>query len=162
MADTPTWDELREYVLSAGNAYAWWEALQNGEYPFTVPYEALARVPFPYLPHTWELEGLSVQAGTVTNAGSGWNTLTFPEPFDDAPAVVASAEGYQVEVKGVTAERFLYRVVQLSTSTVRFYVATASGGQNTSGATVLSGASMAAVGDKVAVRWMAALQDESE
>mgnify|MGYP007077851446 FL=1 len=64
------------------------------------------------LSDTRELEDLAVQSGSFDNAGSGWNTFVFPEAFDDVPQVLCVAEnGYGVEVKGVQADRFLYRCV---------------------------------------------------
>ena len=68
------------------------------------------------LSDTRELEDLAVQGGEFENAGEGWNTFTFPEPFDAPPLVLAQCEGYGVEVKGVTAERFLYMVTQATSS----------------------------------------------
>ena len=68
------------------------------------------------LSDTRELEDLSVQGGEFENAGEGWNTFEFPEPFDEAPLVLAQCEGYGVDVKGVTAERFLYMVTQATSS----------------------------------------------
>ena len=65
---------------------------------------------------TRELEDLSVQGGEFENAGEGWNTFEFPEPFDAPPLVLAQCEGYGVDVKGVTAERFLYMVTQATSS----------------------------------------------
>lgn len=68
------------------------------------------------LSDTRELEDLSVQGGGFANAGEGWNTFEFPEPFDRVPLVLAQCDGYGVEVKGVTAERFLYMVTQATSS----------------------------------------------
>lgn len=68
------------------------------------------------VPDVFELEDLSVQGGVFENAGEGWNTLTFPEPFDAPPLVLAQCDGFGVEVKGVTAERFLYMVTQATSS----------------------------------------------
>lgn len=65
---------------------------------------------------TRELEDLAVQAGEFANAGEGWNTFAFPEPFDSPPLVIAQADGYGVDVKGVTAEHFLYMVTQATSS----------------------------------------------
>ena len=63
-------------------------------------------------PQTYDLEDLTVRTGSFDNAGSGWNTFVFPEAFDDVPQVLCAAEnGYGVEVKGVQADRFLYRCV---------------------------------------------------
>lgn len=68
------------------------------------------------LSNTRELEDLAVQGGEFENAGEGWNTFEFPEPFDAPPLVLAQCEGYGVDVKGVTAERFLYMVTQATSS----------------------------------------------
>ena len=126
---------------------------------------------------TRELEDLSAQGGEFENAGEGWNTFTFPEPFDAPPLVLAQCEGYGVEVKGVTAERFLYMVTQATSSSgssrTLYYgksnqyglsgiVATSdSAGHswtNQGSFTVLTAAGSsgtAGVAEKVAVRWAA-------
>lgn len=65
---------------------------------------------------TRELEDLAAQGGKFENAGEGWNTFEFPEPFDAPPLVLAQCEGHGVDVKGVTAERFLYMVTQATSS----------------------------------------------
>lgn len=125
----------------------------------------------------FELEDLSVQGGVFENAGEGWNTFTFPESFDAPPLVLAQCEGYGVEVKGVTAERFLYMVTQATSSSgsskTLYYgkssqyrlsgiVATSdSAGSywtNQGSFTVLTAAGSsgtAGVAEKVAVRWAA-------
>lgn len=60
---------------------------------------------------TGELEDLTIRTGRFINAGSGWNTFTFPEPFDGVPQVFAAAEGeYDVSVMSVSETGFLYRV----------------------------------------------------
>lgn len=64
-----------------------------------------------------ELEDLTIRTGSFTNAGEGWNTFAFSEPFEGVPHVMANADyGYGVEVKGVTATEFLYKVTTASTS----------------------------------------------
>ena len=68
------------------------------------------------LSDTRELEDLTIRTGSFANAGEGWNTFAFPEPFDAPPLVVARCEGYGVDVKGVTADRFLYMVTQATSS----------------------------------------------
>lgn len=78
---------------------------------------------------TGELEDLTVKQGSFVNAGSGWNTYVFPHPFDAAPTVVCTADGYTVSIKGQAADRFLYQVSALGTTT--------------------------ATADKVTVRWAA-------
>lgn len=57
-----------------------------------------------------ELEDLTIRTGSFTNAGAGWNTFTFPMPFDGVPMVLCSVEGYGIEIKTVTEKSFLYRV----------------------------------------------------
>lgn len=73
-------------------------------------YAKLSDVPFPFLPNVWELEDLTIRCGEFTNAGAGWNTYEFPEPFEAPPAVICQAEGYGVDVTGVEAGKFLYRL----------------------------------------------------
>lgn len=75
----------------------------------------------PFLPRTWELEDLSVRCGTLTNGGEGWNTFAFPEPFEAPPVVVCQASGHQVEVGEVLADRFLYRVLNGTSTTFWAY-----------------------------------------
>lgn len=59
-------------------------------------------------PH--ELEDYDMETGTLQNAGAGWNTYKFREPFDGVPSVVCQALNFQgwVEIKDITAEGFLY------------------------------------------------------
>lgn len=53
-----------------------------------------------------------VQAGLFTNAGAGWNSFTFPQPFDDVPLVLVTAQdGHTVQVNKVTATGFTYKVL---------------------------------------------------
>lgn len=62
---------------------------------------------------TGELEDLTIRTYSFANAGSGWNTFTFPDPFEDVPQVLCSAEGeYSVQVQQVTKEKFQYRLVK--------------------------------------------------
>lgn len=79
--------------------------------PPGLTFGAIAAV-MPFLPNVWELEDLAVMCGTVANEGAGWNTMSFPEPFEDVPSVVATAHGsgYLCEVTGVERDRFLYQV----------------------------------------------------
>lgn len=125
------------------------------------------------LPATSGLEDLAVRAGSFANAGAGWNTYVFPEPFEGVPFVAARCDGHGVDVKGATADRFLYRVTNAasgaasyktlysyatgytsnkriayvdspSTSAERFAVLTGVGASGT-----------VAVADAVEIRWMA-------
>lgn len=66
-----------------------------------------------------ELEDLTIRTGSFANAGEGWNTFTFPEPFEGVPhAIVTVESGYSVEVKGVTETEFLYKVTAGSAASV--------------------------------------------
>lgn len=68
---------------------------------------------------TGELEDLTIRTYSFTNAASGWNTFTFPQPFEDVPQVICSAEGeYEVQVQQVTAEKFQYRLVKDAAATL--------------------------------------------
>ncbi len=51
-----------------------------------------------------------METGRFVNAGAGWNTYKFREPFDGVPSVVCQALNFQgwVEIKNVTTEGFLY------------------------------------------------------
>lgn len=125
-----------------------------------------------------ELEDVKVRTGTFTNAGAGWNTFTFPESFDEVPVIACNCDGYTVEVKSVTTEQFLYRVVEgasgasLSTTTTTLYrnskpsstyryVMALSYTNYTSAFNVLTGATLsgggeaATVSDAVEIRWAA-------
>lgn len=75
--------------------------------------------------NTSELEDFSMQTGTFTNAGAGWNTFTFPESFEEIPVVFCQCNEYNVEIKDITKNSFLYRltvpVSSLGSSTKTFY-----------------------------------------
>lgn len=60
-----------------------------------------------------DLDDLEILSGTVTNAGAGWNSVTFKEAFSGVPEVVAIpiGETYRVQIKSITATSFLYRIV---------------------------------------------------
>lgn len=137
-----------------------------------------------YANNVGELEDVKVCTGTFTNAGAGWNTFTFPESFDEVPVIVCNCDGYDVEVKSVTTESFLYRVVttasasmpSLSTTTMTLYqstststsgyypyIAKAQTSYQRSAFTVLTGASLSGgssggvstVSSAVEIRWAA-------
>lgn len=121
------------------------------------------------VPDVFELEDLAVQGGEFENAGEGWNTFEFPEPFDAPPLVLAQCEGYGVDVKGVQRDRFLYRVTGavstggLNVSKANYYVHTRASTstsymvQASLVTDVSAGGSggSAGVADAVAVRWTA-------
>lgn len=136
-------------------------------------YAKLSDVPFPFLPNVWELEDLTIRCGEFENAGAGWNTYEFPEPFEAPPTVICQAEGYAVDVKGVEADRFLYRLTatagtsygtetlykRATPSTSYPYVMALSVSSNsyTSPFTVLTSASSGSgsVSEAAKVRWIA-------
>lgn len=95
---------------------------------------------------TGELEDLIIKTGSFINAGSGWNTFAFPQPFDNIPHVIATVEsGYAIEIKNVSADKFLYRVttgVVATTTTV-------------SDTTVVTSIGLDATADEVEVRYTA-------
>ena len=57
-----------------------------------------------------ELEDTTMEVGSFSNAGAGWNTFNFREAFDAPPNVVATPEDFDgiVQIKSITAEGFLY------------------------------------------------------
>ena len=80
---------------------------------------------------TGELEDLTIRTYSFANAGSGWNTFTFPDAFEDTPQVLCFAEGeYSVQVQQVSKEKFQYRLVKdaaasLSLTKASYWVHTA-------------------------------------
>lgn len=80
---------------------------------------------------TGELEDLTIRTYSFTNAGSGWNTFTFPDAFEDTPQVLCLAEGaYSVQVQQVSTTKFQYRLVSnasasLNLTTAQYWVHTA-------------------------------------
>ncbi len=68
---------------------------------------------------TGELEDLTIRTYSFTNAGSGWNTFTFPDAFEDIPQVLCTAEGeYSVQVQQVSTTKFQYRLVKDSAASL--------------------------------------------
>ena len=59
-----------------------------------------------------ELEDLSIKTGKLINAGAGWNTFNFPDPFDAPPQVFLQAVAFNgwVEIREITAKGFLYQL----------------------------------------------------
>lgn len=57
-----------------------------------------------------DLEDTALEVGSFTNAGAGWNSFKFREPFAAPPHVVLQAEDFNgvPQVKSITAEGFLY------------------------------------------------------
>lgn len=70
---------------------------------------------FALVPNTWELEDLTIRTGHFTNVGSGWNTYTFPEPFDGVPIVFANCDGYTTEVGTITETTVDLRILGMRT-----------------------------------------------
>lgn len=85
-----------------------------------------------------ELEDTTMEVGSFTNAGAGWNTFTFREAFEAPPNVVTTLEEFDgvVQIKSVTAEGFLYCLrtnssssATTATAVVVHYVAVEYGGE---------------------------------
>lgn len=57
-----------------------------------------------------ELEDYEMKIGVFQNAGAGWNTYKFREPFEDVPSVVCQALDFAgiVQIKNITKDGFLY------------------------------------------------------
>lgn len=66
-----------------------------------------------------ELEDYTLEVGSFTNTGAGWNTFRFREAFDVPPQVVLQAEDFAgvVMIKSVTADGFLYCLRTLADAT---------------------------------------------
>ena len=84
-----------------------------------------------------ELEDTSLEVGTFTNAGAGWNTFRFREAFEGVPIVICQAENFDgiVQVKSITAEGFLYCLRTLKTGS--YYTGDSTGTQPSHSATTL-------------------------
>lgn len=95
-----------------------------------------------------ELEDVKARAGSFQNAGEGWNTFTFPDSFDSPPTVYCQCDNYNVEVKTVTAESFIYRLVTLSATTTSSKVLTTT-------ITYVSAVGWTTVADAVTINYMA-------
>lgn len=65
-----------------------------------------------------ELEDTTLEVGSFSNAGAGWNTYSFRESFDAPPQVVLQIEDWEgvALIKNVTAQGFLYCLRAISTS----------------------------------------------
>lgn len=122
----------------------------------------------PLVPDTFELEDLTVQMGSFQNAGTGWNTFTFPSPFEAIPVVYATCEGYGVAVKDVNEEGFLYQLTAVSTTSATsktLYAASNGGvvyatkpGVSSTAFSVLTsagGSGETSVGDAATIRYVA-------
>ena len=59
-----------------------------------------------------ELDDIQICCGTLTNAGAGWNSATFPKAFDGVPSVVATVIATEciVIINNVTAIGFQYQL----------------------------------------------------
>ena len=83
-----------------------------------------------------DLEDTSLEVGSFTNTGAGWNSFKFREAFTAPPHVVLQAEDFNgvLQVKTVTAEGFLYCARTLTdattaTAVVVHYIAIEYGGE---------------------------------
>lgn len=111
-----------------------------------------------------DLEDVKARAGSFKNAGEGWNTFTFPDSFDLPPTVYCQADGYGVEIKSVTTESFLYRVLgaasaaTLDVTTTSYTVMGSSWSTMTIKpvtAVTLNGGAQSTVADAVTVNYLA-------
>lgn len=97
-----------------------------------------------------ELEDTSLEVGTFTNAGAGWNSYKFREAFDGVPQVVLQAENFSgiVQIKDITATGFLYCLRVLSTGSYYTAAGTAASSAH-SAATLVSGTTTTASAVKI-------------
>lgn len=114
---------------------------------------------------TGELEDLTIRTYGFANAGSGWNTFTFPTPFEAVPQVICAAEGeHSVQVQQVSETKFLYRVVtsapalNLTSGSYYLHNAKSTSASNMVQANVVTGGSVSggsATGDAVRIMCLA-------
>ncbi len=137
MAKLITLDNLERFRSNV--AASVWESIASAADGTTITYDAATKKLsaggsdsgsggiIPYCSAS-ELEDLTIRTGSFTNAGEGWNTFPFPDPFEGAPHVILTVEsGYGVEIMTVTAESFLYKVTAgsaASATTGSYYVFT--------------------------------------
>lgn len=56
-----------------------------------------------------------IRTGSLSNAGEGWQALSFGVPFEEAPVVALHAEGEHVAfVRNTTASGFEYKVAAVA------------------------------------------------
>lgn len=95
-----------------------------------------------------ELEDLTIRVGSFVNAGAGWNTYRFPEPFDAPPQIVLQPLEFSgwVEIKQVTADGFLYCLREFtdgSVATGSYYTASGTSSSSShSSQTLVSGVTL--------------------
>lgn len=118
----PSWETYLEGIRNAGTPDD--ETIEKDEdnrlrvKDYGIPYGKLAGIPFPFLPNVWELEDLTIRCGTLTNAGAGWNTFKFPEPFEAPPSVTLQSEGNAfASLSTVDEEGFVYQLLSLAGGT---------------------------------------------
>lgn len=97
-----------------------------------------------------DLEDTALEVGTIVNAGAGWNTFHFREPFDGVPQVALQAEDFEgvVLIKNITAEGFLYCLRVLSTGSYYTAAGTESSSAH-SAATLVNGTTTTAAEVKI-------------
>lgn len=115
-----------------------------------------------------ELEDTTLEVGTFTNSGAGWNTYRFRQPFDVPPQVALQPLDFDglVQIRNITAEGFLYCVRkagvgdgQVTTGTLYTGAGTGTSTQH-SAHTVVTGVTLPAVSmgtteEPVAVNYIA-------
>lgn len=95
-----------------------------------------------------ELEDLTIRVGSFVNAGAGWNTYRFLEPFDAPPQIVLQPLEFSgwVEIKQVTADGFLYCLREFtdgSVATGSYYTASGTSSSSShSSQTLVSGVTL--------------------
>ena len=127
-------------------------------------YAKLSDVPFPFLPNVWELEDLTIRCGTLVNAGAGWNTFKFPEPFEAVPVVmatVASPASAVVGMMNVSKDGFQYCLFDINNPTVgtgTYYTASGTSSSSShSAATLVSSVKnvVTTTSQKYMINWIA-------
>lgn len=97
-----------------------------------------------------ELEDTTLEVGTITNAGAGWNTFKFRQPFEGVPNVVCQAEAFDgiVQVQNVTKDGFQYCLRTQASGT--YYVGASTGTTPShSAATLVTGTTTTATAVKI-------------
>ncbi|MBQ9955829.1 MAG: hypothetical protein IJO87_10490, partial [Eggerthellaceae bacterium] len=161
----PAWETYEEGIRNAGTPddVTIGKDEENKLYvkDDSISYLKLHGLPLPYCGAS-ELEDYVIETGMFSNAGEGWNSFNFKEPFEAIPHVILSVEsGYGVEIKNVSPTGFLYYVTAGGASSVTkgtYYVHTTSSYSSTPVAVSLVtdvGSGGTATPDAVIVRYTA-------
>lgn len=96
------------------------------------------------------LEDTTMEVGSFSNAGAGWNTYRFREAFDAPPQVVLAAEAFEgvVQIQNITAEGFQYCLRVLSSAS--YYTASGTAASSAHSAnTLVNGTTTTATAIKI-------------